>query len=346
MTVSGLPDGRVQTGGRWLSPMLATATNVSQNEKIGEAGATCAAQGSCPGSCPFKDGGGCYAESGRLGQFVTRELNLSAEVLVADALAIAEAEAHAIDALTITLDRPLRLHTVGDCASDETARLVAQAAARYMARGGGQVWTYTHAWAQVKRESWGDVAVLASCETTEQIFWARQAGYATSVVVEEFPSPRRYVLKGEPLGQDVIPCPAQTKGIVCTDCKLCFDATRLRRQGLTIGFALHGIPLAVRQARMALRNPDDPDRRIPSEERIRRIREEFLTGEGREPTVREVAELIDLNESSVWEWLRFIRGEIPHPAIRHRKPRKPKLRREYRTLDEFRQGLSEVHPEA
>lgn len=44
------------------------------------------------------------------------------------------------------------------------------------------------------------------------------------------------------------------------------------------------------------------------------VREHYLSAENREPTVKEVCEMIDLNPSSVWEWLRFLRGEAEHPA--------------------------------
>jgi hypothetical protein len=312
VSVSALPDARL-TPLRWKSPILATATNVSGNTKIGDAGATYAAQASCPSSCPFKDGGGCYAETGRIGKFVTRELNASAEVLNADTLAIAQAEADAIDDLTITRGRPLRLHTVGDCASDEAAQIVSAAAARYMERGGGQVWTYTHAWRDVAHESWGGVSVLASCESGDDVRLARSLGYAPSIVVEQFESDK--------LTAGVLPCPAQTRGRTCTSCRLCFDDLRILDRGYAIGFELHGIPYAVRQARLALRHPDDPMRRVPSEQRVRLIRERYLAL-GREPTCAEIAEELDLNTASVYEWLRFIRGETVHPAERRQRARK------------------------
>lgn len=164
------------------------------------------------------------------------------------------------------------------------------------------MWTYTHAWRDVSRSPWGDVSVLASCETTEDVFWARQAGYATSVVVHDFPGDRRYVLEGEPLGQDVIPCPSMTRDVPCSDCRMCMDDERLRREGLSIGFAVHGIPLAQRAARRALERPGDPHRRTPSEERIRELRVAFLEREDREPTVADIRRFIpDLHDSSIAE---------------------------------------------
>ncbi len=293
---------------------LATAVARSSNAKIGDAATTHAAQVSCPDSCVFKDGGGCYAESGRQGKVVTSRLNEDAAAAGASALDVARVEAKALDAMPITIGRPLRLHTVGDCASDAAAVIVSAAAERYMERGGGPVWTYTHAWRDVARASWGRVSVLASCETAADVDVARARGYATALVVEEFESDR--------LNDRVLPCPAQTRGRSCSDCRLCFNDAGLMERGYSIGFELHGIPYAIRAARAALRTPGDPLRRMPSEQRIRIIRERVLAVEAREVTVREVCEEIpDLNRASVYEWLRYLRGEIVHPAERRQRAR-------------------------
>jgi hypothetical protein len=116
---------------------LARGVANSGNAKIGDAATTYAAQSSCPTSCPFFDGGGCYAEQGRLGKFVTGPLNEAAKAVAHTPLDVALAEAAAIDALVVVPGRPLRLHTVGDCASDEAARVVAAAAGRPPESKGG-----------------------------------------------------------------------------------------------------------------------------------------------------------------------------------------------------------------
>lgn len=296
-----------------MIPALAIAKNPSGNAKLGDAATTHAAQASCPDSCVFKDGGGCYAETGRQGMFITRRLNEAAAG--ASALEVALAEADAIDDLDVVPGRPMRLHTVGDCPTDETARVVSLAAERYVDRGGGPVWTYTHAWRDVARESWGRVSVLASCETAADVAEAKARGYATSMVVAEFPRSSRYTVDGI----SVVPCPAMTRDVACSDCRLCFRDDRRAETDVTIGFEIHGIPYAKRQARIALERPDDPLRRVSSEERIRIVREEFLLREDREPTTREVAEIVDLNVASVAEWLRYHRGESDHPAAERRR---------------------------
>lgn len=302
--------------------VIATAVSASGNAKLGDAATTHAAQASCPSSCVFKDGGGCYAETGRQGSFVTSELNDVAAALNASALDVARAEARAIDDMEVVQGRPMRLHTVGDCPTDECAWIVSAAAERYMARGGGPVWTYTHAWRDVDRSSWRTVSVLASCETPADVNDALARGYATAVVVADFDSDVRYGVGTYPHVFDMVPCPSMTRGVACSDCRLCMNDAGLRQRGVTIGFAIHGIPLAQRQARAALTNPDDPMRRVPSVERIAAIRDRYLADEGREPTGAEVAaEIPDLNRASIWEWMRFLRGEIVHPSERRRVAR-------------------------
>lgn len=288
--------------------LLAIAVPTSNNAKIGACATTYAAQTSCPSACVFKDGGGCYAENGRLASAVTIPLNGAAALAGAAAIDVALEEAAAIDALygSTIEGRPLRLHTVGDCSTDETARIVSAAAERYMERGGGPVWTYTHAWREVARESWGIVSVLASCETAEDCSAAAARGYAPSIVVEEFASDRLYDLlaeescrtasvsrgtsrrntgstqsalrltgqrpgtEGAPVTRALIlPCPAQTRANVsCASCRLCMNDSALLERGYAIGFAVHGTASVVKLALKALRDPDDPRRR-PHVSRLR-----------------------------------------------------------------------------
>lgn len=303
---------------------VATATR-THNEKIGDVFATYAAQQSCPSGCVFRNGG-CYAETGQVGKFVTAPLNAAADEADASALEVALAEADAIDGLDGSLGLPLRLHVVGDCATDETARIVSAAAARYVERGGGPVWTYTHAWGTVDRSSWGEVNVLASCETHADMQEAHTRGYAPSLVVDQFEGRRKTALEA---GFSLLPCPAQTTpGVTCATCRLCTKGIFLHDARMVIGFEIHGLNVTKRAARAALTSPDDPLRRVPSEERIRLIRLRYLDEQGREPTKREVmAEIPDLHEASVYEWLRFHRGEIVHPAERRRLAREAQRRR-------------------
>lgn len=229
-----------RTGGVVNPPALdqvpAIAVETSSNGKLGPVSATYASQSSCPSSCPWI-GKGCYAETGLVGH-QTRRLNRSEE---RNAYRIARAEARAID--TLTGDRLLRLHVVGDCRTDAAARQLGQAARRYEARGmlprsGRKVWTYTHAWRDVDRASWGEsVSVLASVETPADALEAMGRGYAASIVVGAFEHTTAYPLTEE---LTLIPCPNQLRGITCRDCGLCRDDARLRERGLVIAFEAHG----------------------------------------------------------------------------------------------------------
>jgi hypothetical protein len=286
---------------------VALAQSRSGNRKIGDAATTYAAQVSCPRSCPFFDGGGCYAESGRLGVHTNR-LNEAAAAEGVDAIQVALHEALAIAGMEVVLGRPMRLHTVGDCASDLAARIVSRAAEAYMDAGGGPVWTYTHAWREVERESWGRVSVLASCETAEDVALARERGYAPSIVVEEFADRRLYSQKNADLLQKdelrILPCPAQTRErVTCSSCRLCMDDAGILARGYAIGFELHGTPFTRRQALKALRTPDDPDRKLTSRELIPRFVAAYVVTHRRVPTRAEIARGLDLNRSSVNEML-------------------------------------------
>lgn len=266
-----------------MSGPLAVATARSQNRKIGAAAVTYAAQASCPDDCAFLNAG-CYAEGATLGM-LTRRLNANAAE--ASALDVALEEAAAIDAISPAYHgQPMRLHTVGDCATEASARIVSSAAARWVARGGGDVWTYTHAWRVVPREAWGEVRVLASCETPLDVPLAHERGYATAIVVDDFPGDRLYHLDGQP----VIPCPAQTRGVPCTDCRLCFGADRLRDTGTTIGFSIHGDNATVRQARGVL-----------SGKRPVKLREVVPEYVAQGFTDAQIARLTGTSSSSVWE---------------------------------------------
>jgi site-specific DNA-methyltransferase (adenine-specific) len=290
---------------------LALAVNKSDNKKLGGAATTYAAQTSCPTSCPFSGGGGCYAETGLVG-FTTRSLNSGATLQPSGPYEVAVAEAKAIDAIKVVAGRPLRLHTVGDCATDEAALLVSDASARYRENDGGPVWTYTHGWREVSRESWREVSALASCETAADVRAARARGYATSIVIDgEFKKRGRYLLgreAGAAEGVEIFPCLEQTTGRTCVECRLCFDDEALKERGYTIAFRIHGEPATVKAATKALRTPDDPDRRLTSRELIPRAIAE-LEARAERVTHSAIARLIDRTPSTVAEMRRRMAAE-------------------------------------
>lgn len=204
--------------------------------KLGDAAATYAARQTCPDACPFKAGGGCYAEYDNPRTHWDRVTRGAAGL---SPLQVARNEAKAIDRLPG--DRPLRLHVAGDSTTRAGTRAIAAACGRYLDRGHppvrpAAVWAYTHSWQTVPRSDWGRVSILASCETSEGVRAAWGRGYAAAVAVPQFASDKAYDLGGV----RVVPCPAQTRGVVCTDCGLCFDDRRLLERRLAIGFEVHG----------------------------------------------------------------------------------------------------------
>jgi hypothetical protein len=222
-----------------------SAVEVSQNAKIGVVSATYASQQTCPKDCAFR-GSGCYAETGNVGMQTSR-LNREAEDAGQSKLQLARSEARAIRQLTGRF--PLRLHVVGDATTNQAARVLSDAAKEYRAKFGSPVWTYTHGWRRVARESWGDVSVLASCERMEDAKLAMDEGYAAAVVVPEHCSDKAW--RDEGTGLKMIPCPEQTgKSANCTTCRLCWNAGKLRELGAVIAFETHG---ATKKANEALK---------------------------------------------------------------------------------------------
>lgn len=210
---------------------IAFAVEISLNDKIGPVSTTYATQESCDKSCPHYDNG-CYAEAGMVA-IHGRKLNKAYNAQTPEAIAIEEA--NAIKGLTGNLD--LRVHTVGDCKTPESARIVSEAMRRHRKKAGRKAWTYTHAWRKVPVENWQGESVLASVETVADAKEAMQSGYPVAIVVEEFDSTKPYIKDGI----KILPCPAQvTKGKQCVSCRACMNGDALLRTGTVIGFVPHG----------------------------------------------------------------------------------------------------------
>jgi hypothetical protein len=195
---------------------------------------------SCPSSCSLKDGNGCYAEASFVGIQV-RRLDKEAEGI--SALQMARNEANAIDnayaGKAVPNKRDMRLHVSGDSRTLAGTKLINNAVGRWKKRGGGDCWSYTHAWKQVPRSAWSNVSILASVSNISEALEARKQGYAPAIVVSEHPSEKTFHLEGSDVKW--IPCPAQTRGVGCSDCRLCFNADRLYNAGFGIAFAAHGV---------------------------------------------------------------------------------------------------------
>ena len=235
----------------------ATLTLDSRNVKIADhkRGQRCAATyasiaATCPDSCALKNSG-CYTSYGKV-RITVRGLDKAAAPAPEDA-ALWEAHLVASAPAQAIRDLPLRLHVSGDARTSHAASILACAASTWWSKGGGPIWTYTHAWFDVPRRAWRDsthpdmraratISVLASCERTCQGPEALARGYAPAVVVDSFPNGARAF---EADGVRWIPCPAQTSETsanprTCVDCRLCWNAEALLQRKAGIAFAAHG----------------------------------------------------------------------------------------------------------
>lgn len=192
----------------------------------------------CPDSCGLKNNG-CYAQSGshrRIMGPLDREAHPRPSVTNEREVIALE---RAFGGKRVPRDgarggRDLRLHVGGDVSSADSAGLLAASVISWRARGGGAVWTYTHRWREIPAEDWGDIAVWASCESTAEVREAHAASYRAALVVAEHPSERMYVKDGV----KILPCPWETRGKTCVECRLCLDAPIDPK--VVIGFAAHG----------------------------------------------------------------------------------------------------------
>lgn len=221
---------------KFASPVR--VVEISENRKLGHCSATYASLHSCPESCPHKDNG-CYAQMGPTGILTQRMTGTAFR----KPDSIARLEAAGILGLTGRFD--LRLHVVGDCKTDAASKILSSACADFRDRSRrfrkddqeAAVWGYTHAWSSVRRSSWFGVSMLASCETAEQVEDANTRGYAAALIVPSFESSKPHQTDG---GTLVVPCPYQTTGRQCVDCRLCMKSDKLLEMGLTIAFSAHG----------------------------------------------------------------------------------------------------------
>lgn len=206
----------------------------TRNNKLGRGvwATTLPVHQTCPSSCPLLDNG-CYGQRGPGGHVARLERNVKRRGL--GALDVANEEARLIrqKAKRVRQGTPLRLHVSGDCRTAEAAKIVADACREWP----GPVWVFTHAWPDVPRSAWGTVSVFASIEDPNEAPEATARGYAPALVVGEHPTNGRSWVAG---AVQFIPCPFETRGVACSDCRLCFDADRMIRDGFGIALAAHG----------------------------------------------------------------------------------------------------------
>jgi len=196
-------------------------------------------QNTCPSTCELKSNG-CYATTSFVG-IINRRLERESGDLSALELARAEAKAidNSYDGKSVPANRTLRIHVSGDSKTVKGTRIINAAVKRWKKRGGGEVYSYTHAWAKVHRKEWNNVSILASVSSVKEVRLARKQGYAPAIVVSEHPTDKVYTLPNSDIKW--IPCPSQTRKVACVDCRLCMKADWLFETNRGIAFAAHGI---------------------------------------------------------------------------------------------------------
>jgi hypothetical protein len=208
----------------------------------------------CPNSCVFKDNG-CFAQNGFIRR-ITRPLDEQVKEAQITGLEVAKNEASLMDRAfagrwarhhnRIPRDgarggRDLRLHVGGDVSGSDAVVVLAAAARRWIKRGGGDVWTYTHRWRDIPVELWGPIRVWASTETVAEALEAKSLGYRASMTLDQgFSITRRHNFADRSAKDqvEVIPCPWETRRVPCNRCRLCL------RENIpgnpVIGFKVHG----------------------------------------------------------------------------------------------------------
>lgn len=214
----------------------------SRNRKIGRAAATYLPMRTCPETCPFRDGS-CYAMGTQDLRRITKQLDALTWWMPLDT--IIDLEAMEIEAVARTKNiggLPLRLHVSGDVQTWKHSYRLGQAGCVWSAHGGGPVWVYTHAWAEMNRDHWsGGVQPWASVDSPDQIERARAMGYPSALVVPSF---SKEVVKQANDNLWLL-CPAQrNKRATCATCRRCFAT----EPGDVVVFAAHGSAGARRRA--------------------------------------------------------------------------------------------------
>ncbi len=183
----------------------------------------------CPQSCPHLQKSVCYALYG----FV----NIHAK----------KSPYHGTDAqrvhdwlLNLPRGHKVRHHVSGDFmepSGQVDEEYVDSLLAAHEARSDLQGWSYTHAWDQLKSSrlnSTKSLTVNASCDSLEEVEEALEAGWPSTMVVDQNAESKPLKIDGQKAR--LVICPHQTHGIQCSECMLCFRKAR----SCVVGFRVHG----------------------------------------------------------------------------------------------------------
>lgn len=137
---------------------------------------------------------------------------------------------------SLTGQRKLRVHVVGDVVDATTANTLGRAMNHHIHKHGKAAWTYTHRWREIHHAHWSNANVWASVEKSEDVLAAKLAGYASALCL---PIPHKSHGLYEYEGLTIVPCPAQKhpRKVTCATCNICAEPAKMLKSGRVLGFA-------------------------------------------------------------------------------------------------------------
>jgi hypothetical protein len=177
-----MPEGivRVKSGTSWAKGGAKYVAS-SDNAKIGAVDTTWVSIESTCVDCDFKVEGVCYAMGGRSALHVKEREQAKGrnETSLQTSLNEADCIDAAYEGGSVPAGRILRVHSSGDTSTTDGAIAIGRAIDRWLRRGGGVAYTYTHAWRRVPRAAFGRLSVLASLNPGDDARQALANGYGS-----------------------------------------------------------------------------------------------------------------------------------------------------------------------
>lgn len=215
---------------------IAGLTRVSGNSKTGPIPVSITAASTCPASCPLRDGGGCYAESGYVAihwrRVTSGERGTDWEMFCRQVAALPRGQLW-------------RHNQAGDLPGVGDAVDAAELAELVRANRGRSGFTYTHKPMDVpgnaeavRAANEGGFTVNLSADDLAEADRLSDLGIAPVVAVlpEEVDGASARSLR-TPAGRTVTVCPATWRDdVTCARCGICQRADR----GTVVGFPAHG----------------------------------------------------------------------------------------------------------
>lgn len=202
----------------------------SNNSKVGPIPVTTSSKETCPSTCPFNNGGGCYAASGPLAIHWSK-------VTKGERGGTIKELCHQVAGLP--QGQLWRHNQAGDLPGVDGKIHAAELRALVKANKGKRGFTYTHKpmtmpnMKLVKEANDGGFTINLSANNMSHAdeLAALNVGPVVVVVPEDHPQ-TSFTAEG----RKVVVCPEQTHGTSCVDCRLCAST----RNGIIIGFRAHG----------------------------------------------------------------------------------------------------------